>query len=221
MSTRHARLHSSREASPRALFAFPPSKCLQTEDRLSAQEATTSSSIDSIGRARDPSCCTGLHRLAKGSTGSAVRTDPDDVLARCFGGDEGSIGVIDELIAGRSLGEHSHADAHRHRSRIILEAPLDSGTNAFGDLLCDDNRCAGHDDDKLFSVEAGANIENPHAGMKDVGDLSQRAITFEMSARVIDPLEIVDVDQQQCQIVFLPPGPFHLYVESGLEISSV
>ncbi len=131
-----------------------------------------SSSIDSIGRARHRSCCTGVHRLAKGSTGSAVRTDPDDVLARCFGGDECAIGVIDELIAGRSLGQHSHADAHRHRSRIILEAPLDSGTNAFGDLLCDDNRCTGHDDDKLFSAEAGTDIENPHAGMKDVGDLS-------------------------------------------------
>src|SRR3954468_14737911 len=66
-----------------------------------------------------------------------------------------------------------------------------------------------------------ANIKDAHAGSEEICDVTQNAVPFEMSARVIDALEIIDVDQQQRKVLFLPAGALNFGFETGFKVAPV
>ena len=90
-----------------------------------------------------------------------------------------------------------------------------------GDLDRHLPRGAGHHDGELFTAVASADVENPHATAKQVGDVAERAIAFEVAERIVDALEVVDVHHQQREVLLLAPRALDLGLEARLEISPV
>ena len=104
---------------------------------------------------------------------------------------------------------------------IVAETALDAGANAFGNVLSDRHGRGGHHDDEFFSTETGTNIEDPNACAQQVRNFPQCAISLQMPTSIVDLLEVIDINQEQCEVLPLPPSALHLGIEPRLEVSTV
>ncbi len=158
----------------------------------------------------------GIWRIATSLTGN-----PHQVLPRGLGGNQRAIGGRDQFI-GRGVGvEHPDPDAHRNRQRIAGGVLFDLTSDSFGHVHGDLSGGAGHDDDELLAAETRTDVEDSHAAAQQVGDIAQRPVSFEMTPRIVDALEVIDVDHQQREVLLLPPSALHFGFEPILEVASV
>ena len=66
------------------------------------------------------------------------------------------------------------------------------------------------DEGKFFAPVASAHIGFARACFQDLGELRQDGITVQVPVRVVDLLEVVEVDHEECDRVVVPAGPLHL-----------
>ena len=129
--------------------------------------------------------------------------DRDHVLPSLFRRNERAVSRFKQLVRALGRPKHPDTDAYRHDRLVTMEALLNRRANTLGDLVRHCHRRGRHHDHELLASVAGAHIETANAGAQKVRHLSQRAISFEVAAGVIDPLEIVNVDQQDSKIQLL------------------
>ena len=101
------------------------------------------------------------------------------------------------------LGEHRDADAGAHEQRQALEAEglLDRAGEAAGDGLgLLDGGAGRQQDGELVAADAGHQVGAGHAGLQPRADLAQEPVTRLMAERVVELLEVVEVDQQQREL---------------------
>src|SRR5262245_10785086 len=101
------------------------------------------------------------------------------------------------------------------------ETPLDLDAYALSDMLRDRHRRGRHDDNEFFAAVPRADVEDPNARPQNLRHVAQRAIALEVAARVVDALEVVDINQQQSQILALPPRAFDFSLEARFEVASI
>ncbi len=145
----------------------------------------------------------------------------DDVLARTLGGHEGAIGGVDELFFGliRPQKPDTNTDGHRQRreARAVFHASPDALCHLDGNLAGG----AGHHNRELFPAVPGTDVEDAHASPKQVGNIAQRAIAFQMTERVVDPLEVIDVDHQQREILLLATSTLDFGLKPSLKVPAI
>ena len=135
------------------------------------------------------------------------------------------------------LGGHERRSAAPIRSSSVWSGAEEANTHAdrHRAALCSDRswmprlmrsatctampRCPRHDDREFFAAIPSAQIEDAHAPAKEVGHVPQRTVALEMAQRVVDPLEIVNVDHQQRKVLLLPSRALHFRLNLGLRSS--
>ena len=78
--------------------------------------------------------------------------------------------------------------------------------------LCERGRVRGllqlrHDDGELVAAEAGNRVELPDAAAQPVGDDLQQLVADRMSERVVDALEMIEVEAQHRQALAALDAP--------------
>ena len=116
----------------------------------------------------------------------------------------GDVGALHQrLDVAAVLGEHRDADAGAHEQRQAVEAErlLDRAGQLDGDLLGLLDRGAGRQQDgELVAADAGDQLGAGDAGLQAGADLAQQPVAGLVAERVVELLEVVEVDQQQRQL---------------------
>jgi hypothetical protein len=137
------------------------------------------------------------HRMCPGDLGGehAAPGDPDAVLALVFGLVERHVGGFDELVSRLGVDRvYRHADADGD--------PADLGDAELGDAASDPLGCPGgaffvglrKEESELFATDAAGHVDLSDAGLEDVAKGAQYPIADRMAERIVDDLEVVDVD---------------------------
>ena len=152
---------------------------------------------------------------------TALTRNPHRVLAGRLGGNERAVRSGYQFIVYASpssiptptltvIGKGSFAEC-RSTWRLIL----------FGDVQGHLRRRARHDDDELLATKSGTDVENPDASSQQVGHVTECTVPFKMTPGVIDPLEVIDVDHQQGEVLPLPARPLNLLLKAILEVATI
>src|SRR5262249_42123262 len=76
-------------------------------------------------------------------------------------------------------------------------------------------------DHEFFPPVARADVKDPNACAKEVRDVPQNPITLEMASGIVDPLEVIDVDEQQREILPLAPRALDFRLESSFKVATI
>jgi hypothetical protein len=116
----------------------------------------------------------------------------------------GDVGALHQrLDVAAVLGEHRDPDAGADEQRQALEAErlLDRAGQLDGDLLGLLDRRAGRQQDReLVAADAGDQLGAGDSGLQAGADLAQQPVTGLVAERVVELLEVVEVDQQQREL---------------------
>jgi hypothetical protein len=154
--------------------------------------------------------------------GGLMDAEPDPVLARRFRLQEGQVGAGHQLArAGRVQRALGHADAHRdltdHRGGHRGD-PLAAPLGQRGGL---GQRGARKDDGELLAADPADQVLQAGHLASDGGHALQDLIADQMPVRVVDPLEVVDVEQDQADGRALAVRPPELPLEPFVEVTVV
>ncbi len=124
------------------------------------------------------------------------------VLALPLGAVHRDVGVAQELFGGRAIA-HRDPDAGRDDQSLALGALqfewlLERGQQSLGDQL--GARCQRHpfgDDDELVAAQAPERVDVAHDALQARGDGAQQLVADAVTERVVDALEVVEVDEQR------------------------
>ena len=137
----------------------------------------------------------------------------------------GDVGALHQrLDVAAVLGEHRDADAGAHEQRQALEAErlLDRAGEAAGDLLGLLDGGAGREQDgELVAADAGHELGVGHAGLQPRADLAQEPVAGLVAERVVELLEVVEVDQQQRELGLVGAGGGGRVLEAGEQAAAV
>src|SRR5262249_9337319 len=117
----------------------------------------------------------------------------------------------------RMLGEAGYPDAGRHAQAEALAGEevvrLDGAADSLGHL----ERATGvgpmQEDDVFVSPEADDDVVVAHAPFDDPRHLDQQLGADQVSVRVVDALEVVEVQEEKTEASFLLPALVDLPVE--------
>src|SRR6185436_7108428 len=133
--------------------------------------------------------CAGLHR-AGGPAGDAIAPG---LLGHVHGG----VGALDPGLDGVLWLGHAHADARRHR----VPADQGRGGNGLADVVRDGHRVAlrrlRKEQDELLAAHAEELVRLPRPAADDVHDPLEHGVPRLVAELVVDPLEVVHVDEEQ------------------------
>ena len=146
-----------------------------------------------------------LRRAARGrqSTSAAENCTPgpsvdsDGVAAVCLGSVERVVGTGDEVVGVDlpRLGDgDADADRHRHPDRAALAHRDAQALGDLGRLLA---AGAGQDDEDLLAADAVDRVAGAQRRAHHVGDVLEDGVAGGVSELVVDPLEVVEVAEQQ------------------------
>ena len=148
-------------------------------------------------------------------------------------------------VVGEGRGADAHGDAHpsllgvipeqglRHVRADALPDQLGGPVlvlHADGDLalqpvshdLRAGERRAGQDDGELLAAVARHDVDlAPQLPLQDVGDLAQHLVTGEVAVRVVEALEVVEVEHEERQWRTVPLRLRHLLLEPLVEVAVV
>ena len=88
-------------------------------------------------------------------------------------------------------------------------------------LLGVDGRRLRQDDRELVAPDAAADVDGSDLVAHALGDLCQHGVAGEVADRVVDPLEVVEVDDQQREPAAVALGPQRLAAERVVEVALV
>src|SRR5207237_10776445 len=92
---------------------------------------------------------------------------------------------------------------------------------AVGDVESARERGLWRYDCELVAADARARVYAARARLYDVGDATQSLVARLVSVRVVDTLEVVNVNQEQAERVAVAFGARHLALQLALEASAV
>ena len=120
---------------------------------------------------------------------------------------ERDVGAAQQLVGGgavvREAGE-ADAGADVEQDPVDLERLLERGDQPLGDHAAALRAAgAGRQHGELVAAEAGEQVVAPERGAHAVGHVAEEAVAVGMAERVVDGLEVVEVDQQQRQLLVL------------------
>src|SRR5207249_1295919 len=76
-------------------------------------------------------------------------------------------------------------------------------------------------DDELFAAIPGHDIATPHGSKEAAGNLNQDPVAGLMAVAVVDPLEVVDVDDEEADAAVVPGRTVDLDTEHLFEEATV
>src|SRR5262249_52225776 len=109
----------------------------------------------------------------------------------------------------------------RSRAKPAREMLLDLTPDPFGDAQR--RGCAGarHQDDELLTAVARAYVEDAHGAPEDICHLPEHAVSNQVSLRVVEILEVVQVYHEERELVGLPALTLNLLLQTRFEIPAV
>jgi hypothetical protein len=142
------------------------------------------------------------------------------VLAATLGDVHGRVGVAHQVldrVGIARVGAHAHAGPDLQRCPSgHLKGLTQAVDDARGQIGGDVGHVAGALDEQQELVAAGAcqNVAVAHDRTQPLADRPQERVAEQVAVAVVDPLEVIDVDEQQGQLTLvsagLPEGGGHL-----------
>ena len=125
--------------------------------------------------------------------------------AALFGAIHGYIGVPHQLIgvSGITCHRHAHAGPDTSFDRVEGEGLLQAVDDPLGDLDDVVGVTAQKKDHELIATESNNDVRGAQAGPESGTDLSQNVIAGGMAERVVDLLEMVEIDEKEGDIAVL------------------
>ena len=125
------------------------------------------------------------------------------------------VGVADERLHPKLLaGSADDPDRDRHRQvRVALDAeprPLDELAQLLAELGAFLDRRLGQDQHEFLTAVAADQVARAQAFGDRLGDAPQDDVAGRVAVRVVDRLEVVDVDECDAQGPLVARGAFHL-----------
>ena len=146
----------------------------------------------------------------------------DSVLARGLGREQGEVGAGDELPGARGVHRplgHTHAGPDPPHSREVhfpdpRPDPLAERHRVF-------QRGSGKDHRELLAPDAADDVLLAAGLPRHRSDALEDLVTDQVAVRVVDPLEVVDVVDQQPDRGAIAVGPAHLLPKPLVEVAVV
>ena len=143
----------------------------------------------------------------------------------CLGEIHRRVGVLDQLVGGGAVvREHRDADRRRDRDRAPLgvDRHFDRGQQLGRHLLdLAPRRHAGQQHHELVAAEARDQVGRAQAVGEPRGHGGEQRVADEVAERVVDALEVVEVDEQQRQPRALAARQLHEPLELVVEARAV
>ena len=139
--------------------------------------------------------------------------DADLVASTLLGGVQRLVGAVDELREQRRLTGRCESDADRELQPTGESGGRDLGANALSQCACPGLGGLVEDERELLASVTSAHVGFARTGFQDLGQLCEHGIAVQMSVRVIDLLEVVEVDHEKRDRVVVAPRPLHLLQE--------
>ena len=133
-----------------------------------------------------------------GGTGSDLvfgLVDGDTVPAGPFRGVERLVGVGEERVLVRAVGERRDADGDGGQRLGPVER-VDSLSEPLG-CACRGVAVAAHYDGELVATDAEHFLSGTRLPLEDAGDGDEHAVAYGVSLRVVDLLELVEIDERE------------------------
>ncbi len=143
------------------------------------------------------------HQRVAGGRVHGVAEKAQLAPARLLGLVHGDVGVAQQGVAVRAVARIAgQADAGRHGHRVVrqVEARPHGRQDAFGASLGRRATVAlkvGQHGDELVAAEAGQHVLRPQQRLQAPGHLAQQLVAGAVAERIVDALELVEVDEQQ------------------------
>jgi hypothetical protein len=108
------------------------------------------------------------------------------------------VGVAQQVAAVAALPGQGDADArpHQHRGPVQVERLGEVGDDALGDPRGAVGVGALQQHRELVAAEPGRGVLGPQAGAQALRHRDQQRVTHGMPKAVVDPLEVIEVDEQ-------------------------
>src|SRR6266542_5543156 len=139
--------------------------------------------------------------------------DPHLVAASLLGHVERLVGAVDQLREEGGVVGGRDADADRQLQAARKRRGGHPGTDALGQDVGPRLRRLVQDERELLSPVARTHIGFARAAPEDLRELRQHGVTVEVPVGVVDLLEMVEVDHQECDRVLVAARPLHLLQE--------
>src|SRR5262245_53928983 len=98
---------------------------------------------------------------------------------------------------------------------------LDALPDTFSDRPGTLRRSTRHHHRELFATESRAHIEDAYGTAKDLGDVANHHVACHVSKAIVDALETIEIDHEQCHRCRLADRAMQFLFEAGLEVASV
>ncbi len=116
----------------------------------------------------------------------------------------GEVGVFEEAVDVFATGKEADADARGDDDFVFSDANRlgDGGQKLLADLLgVVDGAKIGEQHDELVAAHSADGVGLANAGLEAFGDLAEDRVAGLMPKRIVDPLEVVEVDHHDGEIV--------------------
>src|SRR3989475_7608626 len=159
---------------------------------------------------------------------SSFHLVPDDnaVTPRPLGLIQGSVGDSQHLLPALAvIGKHPDANGYRDGSdapALVLDVEiLPLPAELFGALGNRSQRGGSHDQHELFAAIARDDILAPRSGQHVLAYCTQHRIPRRVAERVVEALEVVDVDHQHAEGLAAAPSAAFFPAERLFEVAAV
>src|SRR5690606_5290074 len=118
----------------------------------------------------------------------------------------GDVGVLEDLVGGGAFAVE-HDDAEAGRGAVVERAEAETLAHRRQDLVAGEDGGArrarpvapglAEDDDELVAADARRRVGGRDAGPEPAGDLDEKGVADVVAVRVVQQLEIVEIDEDQ------------------------
>lgn len=113
-------------------------------------------------------------------------------------------------------GDHADANGRDQRLASFLEGLLHAGDDCGGDALADPRiGDVAHEEGEFVASKSGGQVVGTHGSLNAVGDFLEQSVTKLVTMRIVNTLEVVDVDQQDCEAMRALNGDGYILLKSG------
>nr|GEU28461.1 hypothetical protein [Tanacetum cinerariifolium] len=139
-----------------------------------------------------------VHRIVEG---------PHFAPPRLLGLIHGDVGIAHQHVAVGAMGRVTgHADAGRHPDRVVrqVEPRGKGGNDVLGaparGILGGAGGQVGNHDDEFVAAEARQQVVGAQDAKQALGGLAQQLVAGRVAERIVDALELVEVEEQHCAL---------------------
>jgi hypothetical protein len=142
--------------------------------------------------------------------GELVAVDHRAVAAQLLGRVEGLVGAREEGVRrGAVAGEGGEPETHRDGHGPVGEGVLDRRAHPLGDEEGVPLLGLRQDHRELLAARPGDQVDPAAAGPHELAGTHQRRVACRLAEAVVDPVEVVEVAQQDGERAVVSPGALH------------